>query len=141
MSRVLVASITELCEADHHNDPEALAAWTRNKSIEGVCAMLADPALRMIVAIADGRLAAVGAVTIEGQVALNYVAPEARFRGISKAVLDRLETDLAALGHAEGRLEATRTARRFYERSGWVADGPQATGRKVNGYPMRKILR
>ena len=81
-----------------------------------------------------------GAVTQTGEVALNYVAPDMRFLGLSKALLTRLEAELQALGFAEGRLEATITARRFYERAGWRADGPQATGRKVNGYPMRKAL-
>ena len=32
MSRVLTASIIELCAADHGNDPAAIAAWTRNKT-------------------------------------------------------------------------------------------------------------
>ena len=56
-------------------------------------------------------------------------------------MLAGLEAELVALGFVEGRLEATATARRFYETAGWIADGPQATGRRVNGYPMRKNLR
>lgn len=141
MSRVLTASITELCAADHGNAPEAIAAWTANKTVEGVAAMLANPDLLMFVAEHEGRVAAVGAVTRAGAVALNYVAPEARFRGLSKALLARMEAELADLGFAEARLEATATARRFYERAGWTPDGPQATGRQVNGFPMRKMLR
>lgn len=141
MSGVLIASITELCDKDHRNDSEALAAWTRNKSVEGVAAMLANPDMVLLVAERDGAILAVGAVTRGGEIALNYVAPQARFSGISKAMLARLEATLAALGFLEGRLEATRTARRFYERAGWRADGPQASGRMVNGFPMRKALR
>jgi GNAT superfamily N-acetyltransferase len=140
MSRVLMASITELCVADHGGDPDKLAAWTRNKSPEGVAAMLADPRGRMFVAELDGRVAAVGAVSDSGEVTLNYVAPRARFRGVSKAMLVALEAELRAMGVTEGRLEATTTALRFYEAAGWVADGPQAEGRMVNGYPMRRVL-
>jgi GNAT superfamily N-acetyltransferase len=140
ISRVLIASITELCVADHHHDPVKLTAWTRNKSVEGVSALLANPDMIMFVAEHDIAIAAVGAVTREGGIALNYIAPEARFSGISKAMLMRLEAELVALGFTEGQLEATRTARRFYDGAGWIADGPQATGRKVNGYPMRKRL-
>ncbi len=140
MSRVLIASITALCAADHHNDPVKLAAWTRNKSAEGVAAMLANPEMLTLVAEREGSVVAVGAVTRQGGVALNYVAPEARFTGISKALLVRLEAELVGLGFAEGHLEATATARRFYEKAGWVANGPQATGRHVNGFPMRKRL-
>ena len=126
MSRVLTDSITRLCVADHRDDPEALAAWTRNKSPEGIAAMLSSPGLRLFVAERAGEIAAVGAVTVAGEIALNYVAPEARFAGISKAMLARLEAELAAMGFAEVRLESTLTARRFYEAAGWYPDGPQS---------------
>ena len=141
MSRVLIASIIELCAADHGKDPAAIAAWTRNKSPDGLAVMLANPDLLMFVAEDAGAIGAVGALTRTGEIALNYVAPDMRFLGLSKALLVRLETELAALGFAEGRLEATATARRFYECTGWLADGPQAAGRRVNGYPMRKVLK
>ena len=55
-------------------------------------------------------------------------------------MLERLEAALVAMGHREGRLESTITARAFYENRGWLVDGPQATRRMVNGYPMRKPL-
>jgi GNAT superfamily N-acetyltransferase len=140
MSRVLMNSILGLCAADHDNDPAKLAAWLRNKSPAGVAAMLANTDMMMFVAEKDEAILAVGAITREGDIALNYVAPEARFSGVSKAMLARLETELFALGYAEGRLEATATAKPFYEKAGWLADGPQASGRMVNGYPMRKAL-
>ena len=140
MSRVLTASITELCAADHRNDPAALAAWTANKSEAGVAAMLSQPGTRLFVAERDGEVTGVGAVSDAGLVTLNYVAPAARFAGTSKALLKRLEAELAALGFSEGRLEATATALLFYEQAGWIPDGPQATGRRVNGFPMRKRL-
>lgn len=140
MSHVLTASITELCADDHHNDAGALAAWTANKSEAGVTAMLANPASRLFVVESEGTVAAVGAVSDQGHITLNYVDPAARFRGISKALLARLEAELAAMGFSEGHLEATATARSFYLASGWQEAGPQATGRRVNGFPMRKVL-
>jgi GNAT superfamily N-acetyltransferase len=140
MSQVLTESITELCTADHQGDPAAIAAWTRNKSVDGVTAMFSTGHGKLFVAELDGVISAVGAVSGEGEITLNYVAPGARFRGVSKAMLAGLEAELRARGFAEGRLEATATARRFYEAAGWVSDGPQAAGRKVNGYPMRKVL-
>lgn len=140
MSRVLIDSITELCAADHDNDPARLAAWTRNKTPEGVTAMLANPRNRLFVAELDGAVVAVGAISDGGQITLNYVAARARFRGVSKAMLAALEAELIVLGFGEGRLEATATAREFYQAAGWVADGPQATGRMVNGYPMKKTF-
>lgn len=141
MSAVLTASIIELCAADHHHDVRALAAWTRNKSPEGVSAMLADPARQTFVADRDGVVVAVGAITTtDGTIGLNYVDPAARFGGVSTALLAHLEAALIAEGFAEGQLESTFTARSFYEHRGWRPDGPQASGRMVNGYPMRKRL-
>jgi len=140
MSRVLIASITELCDADHGNDPDKLAAWTRNKTPEGVSAMLANQHGRLFVAELDGVVAAVGAVSSAGEITLNYVVPAARFQGVSKAMLAALEAELKVMGFAEARLEATATAQQFYQAAGWTTDGPQAVGRQVNGYPMRKAL-
>lgn len=140
MSRVLTNSILDLCAADHDNDPAKLAAWLRNKNPGGMTAMLANRDMSMFVAERNGAIVAVGAVTHEGAIALNYVAPEARFSGVSKSMLARLEAELVALGHAEGRLEATATAKAFYEKAGWLPDGPSVSGRMVNGYPMRKRL-
>lgn len=140
MSRVLMASINELCIADHGNEARKLAAWTRNKSVEGVGAMLANPDFEMHVAERDGEVIAVGAVTSDGTIALNYVAPWARFSGVSTMMLNTLEVALIAMGHKEARLESTRTAMEFYTRRGWVVAGPQATGRVVNGFPMIKTL-
>lgn len=140
MSAVLIASITELCVPDHGGAPHAIAAWTRNKTEDGVAAMLANPQQDFYVAECDGAVLAVGAVSQAGEIKLNYVAPRARFSGVSKAMLAHLEGALVAMGHWEGRLESTRTARAFYLSQGWQADGPQASGRVVNGYPMRKLL-
>jgi GNAT superfamily N-acetyltransferase len=140
MSEVLTASIRELCAADHRGDPEIIARWTQNKTPEAVGKMLANPTLRMFVAELDGRVAAVGAVTTAGEVALNYVAPAFRFRGASKALLAAMETDIHAAGLEEGRLTSTETARRFYASSGWEDSGPRDDDGFVTGYPMRKRL-
>jgi hypothetical protein len=101
------ASIRRLCPADHGGDPDRIAAWCANKTAARFRRWLADPHTRLFVAELDGRIAAVGSVSTDGEVLLNYVAPRARFRGASSALLARLEAELAALGHAEGRLEST----------------------------------
>ncbi len=126
MSHVLIASITELCGADHGNDSYKIAAWTANKTLDGVTAMLTRDGFTLFVAEMDGSVAAVGATTDKGEIALNYVAPSARFRGLSKALLAALEADLVNRGYTEGRLEATRTARRFYLSQGWTDAEPSS---------------
>lgn len=139
MSAVMRASIAHLCAADHRNDPARLAQWTANKTPDGVRAMLADPATRLFVAEREGVIAAVGAIDDRGRIGLNYVAPEHRFAGASKALLAAMEDALRAAGHREARLESTQTAYRFYQAAGWT-DEAQETGPAGAGLPMRKAL-
>ncbi|MBK8084454.1 MAG: GNAT family N-acetyltransferase [Devosia sp.] len=99
MSALLIASITQLCTPDHRGDAGTIAAWTANKTPEGVAAMLADPATRLFVAERDGRIAAVGSVRDDCEVTLNYVHPAHRFAGVSRALLVAMESHMARQGH------------------------------------------
>ena len=134
---MLIASITELCAADHKNDPTALASWLANKTLEGVGVWFANPANTILVAERDGEIAACGAFNTGRKIILNYVSPQHRFAGVSKALLEAME---AALGAGEARLDSTLTARRFYLAAGWEEAGPPEPYRFVPGYPMRKVL-
>lgn len=140
MSRVLIASITELCTDDHKGDPEAIASWTSNKTLEGVTAMLEAPDNRMFVAERDGAVAAVGCVVGDDEIGLNYVDPAHRFKGVSRALLDAMEAAIREAGAIEGRLESTSTAHQFYLDAGWNDAGPLHTGRFIDAWPMRKAL-
>lgn len=138
MSAVLIDSITELCVADHHNNPEALASWLANKTPDGVAKWFANPAGTMLVAERNGEIAACGSINIaDRMILLNYVSPRHRFAGVSKALLADME---ARLGPGEAKLESSATARRFYLAHGWVEDGPPVPHRFIPGYPMRKVL-
>ncbi|MBY3447011.1 GNAT family N-acetyltransferase [Rhizobium laguerreae] len=134
MSRVLTASITSLCIEDHGNDSGRLHQWTKNKSEEGVGEMMDNPDQTVWVAEVSGEVAAVGAVAGDS-IVLNYVAPEHRFRGVSKALLATMEVSLRDAGISLGKLVSTRTALRFYLASGWSELGPGA-----GGIRMEKIL-
>lgn len=140
MSAVLTASITELCTLDHQNDPAIVADWTRNKTPAGVEKMLRNPKLRMFVAERHGAVVAVGAITTEGEVALNYVSPSHRFAGVSRTLLSAMEEVLRQMGITEARLDSTETAHRFYLAAGWHDDGPIDTEGFAPAYPMRKQL-
>lgn len=135
MSRVLIASITALCVADHGNDPDALASWLANKTPEGVRAWFDDGRNRLFVAEHGGEAAAVGGINAAREIILNYVAPAHRFVGVSKALLRAME---AALGPGEATLTSTRTARRFYRDAGWVEISIPT--RDAESYSMRKRL-
>jgi GNAT superfamily N-acetyltransferase len=116
--QVLRRSISELCVADHKNDPTILTRWL---SVEG------------------STILAVGSVTNEGEITLNYVSPDARFRGVSRALLCALEARAIQRGNVRCTLTSTETARRFYHANGYVEDGTVA-GKfgTCASYPMSK---
>jgi hypothetical protein len=83
---VLRRSIIELCADDHHGDPEILRQWLANKTPETVAAWISNPATTTLVAVEAGAILGVGLVTATGVINLNYVSPDGRFRGISRAI-------------------------------------------------------
>jgi hypothetical protein len=137
MSAVLIDSITQLCVADHKNDPEALASWLANKTPESVSGWFASPTSTLLVAERHGEIAAVGSYSTERRILLNYVSPRHRLAGVSKAMLAAMEE---RLGPGEARLDSSATAREFYLAAGWEENGPPEPYRYIPGYPMRKVL-
>jgi GNAT superfamily N-acetyltransferase len=83
---------------------------------------------------------AVGAVTHTGKVTLNYVSPDARFRGVSKTLLRALEVRAAERGNVQCTLESSETARRFYLSAGYPETGPAVIMFGTSSYPMSKSL-
>jgi GNAT superfamily N-acetyltransferase len=140
MSRVMIASITELCHADHRGDPEIIASWTRNKVPDSVAHWVEHPDLHLLVADIGGAVAAVGCLNRPDEIGLNYVSPDFRFRGVSKAMLAALEGAMRDRGTSIGTLTSTQTAHDFYLANGWEDSGPPELGHNVPGYPMRKAL-
>ena len=136
---VLRASISVLCVADHDNDPEFLARWLENKTPRNVRTWTESPG-RFVVAEEPGRIVGVGTVLASGEITLNYVLPEARFRGVSKAVLDSLEGYLCANGTTRATLVSTRTAHRFYRAMGYVDVGQPEVADGLAEFRMFKYL-
>ena len=81
----------------------------------------------------------VGAVTCSGEITLNYVLPDARFQGISKALLQQLEAKALELGNGMCSLTSTETARRFYLSAGYKERGLPTVGVR-SGYRMTRQL-
>ena len=135
-------SIAELCVEDHHNDPQILRRWLANKQPDVFRSWLTRPGNSVMVAVEHGRVLAVGAVTDAGEVTLNYVSPDGRFRGISRALLSALERRARDRGNRECTLVSTATARRFYLANGYAEVGPsQGHFGTRSGIPMRKSLK
>lgn len=135
---VLRRSITELCTADHEGLAERLEPWLRNKTSENVAAWIAARGTRIVVAEDGGAMLGVGGATARGEILLNYVSPDARFRGVSKAVLDTLETWLASGKVDVFRLSSTATARQFYLDRGYGETGRSAGFGGMIDHDMQK---
>jgi GNAT superfamily N-acetyltransferase len=138
-SEVLRRSIRELCADDHRGDAATLAAWLFNKTPDNLRRWIASA--HVVVADGGGALCGVAAIQPTGEISLNYVAPEARFRGISKALVAALEAWAVERGLARCTLRSTATARRFYASAGYRDTGPPTPGYGITiGYPMAKQL-
>jgi GNAT superfamily N-acetyltransferase len=116
---VLRRSIIELCVRDHQNDPARLAEWLANKTPENVAGWIANPDNCMFVAVAEGNILGVGSIGSGGEIALNYVSPDGRFQGISRAMLHTLEDTARELGCRRITLTSTFTAHDFYLAAGY----------------------
>jgi GNAT superfamily N-acetyltransferase len=138
--QVLRRSITQLCVADHSNDPTILALWLSNKTPEIVASWIAQTGNSLLVAVEDGLILAVGAVTDEGEITLNYVSPDARFRGVSRTLLGALEARATERGNTRCTLTSTETAHRFYLSAGYSEDGPPVRQFGTLSYSMSKHL-
>jgi GNAT superfamily N-acetyltransferase len=139
--QVLRRSISELCVADHRNDPTILKRWLSNKTPEIVASWIASPNSSLLVAVERNTILAVGSISNAGEILLNYVSPDARFRGISRALLGALEARAIERGNVRCTLTSTETAYRFYRANGYMDDGP-LVGKFGNSasHAMSKLL-
>jgi GNAT superfamily N-acetyltransferase len=138
---VLRRSISELCVADHGNDPTILARWLSNKTPDIIASWIAQPGNSMLVAVEGRTILGVGSVTDKGEINLNYVSPDARFRGVSRALMSALEARAMERGNVRCTLISTETARRFYLSAGYTEDGsPLRKFGTWGSYPMSKRL-
>ena len=138
---VLRRSITELCAADHQNDPQILSQWLANKTEDNLRGWIAREGQIYCVAEIDGRIAGVAAVSATDGVLLNYVSPDYQYRGVSKALMAVSEGWLKQQGQVVSRLTSTATAKQFYEKLGYLPEGDAKTGRSgIPSFPMSKAL-
>lgn len=136
---VMRRSITELCGADHHDDPATLRRWLANKQPDVVKGWIEDQGNTVLVALEDEAILCVGAVKNDGEITLNYVSPDARFRGVSRAMLAQLEKVACDLGNETCHLISTEAARRLYLSAGYEEVGmPEGKFGTTSSYPMLK---
>ena len=139
--QVVRASITELCPLDHRNDRKILGRWLANKTPENLEAWIADPDASLLVAVDDEVVLAVGSVKNDGEIMMNYVSPHVRFRGVSSALLNAMESRARERGNTSCYLLSTETAHRFYRARGYQDVGmPEGKFGTTSSYPMSKKI-
>jgi len=132
-------SIVELCHADHRGDAPTISAWLANKTADNMRRWIAR--MRVFVVTEHGRILGVCALKPPGEITLNYVSPDARFRGVTKALVRQSELQAADLGAKIVRVQSSLTALRFYRGAGYRSAGPPVKGFGItSGYPMTKLL-
>lgn len=126
--RLIRRSIVELCARDHGDDPSALSDWLANKTPDNVAAWIGAAENSMLVAVEHDDFLGVGCINRQGEILLNYVAPEARFRGVSRRLLAEMEASAVASGLSRIMLISTLTALYFYRSNGYrEVSAPETT--------------
>ncbi len=124
-------SISELCNADHGNNPAALEKWIANKTETSWHGWLERTDRLVLVAEQNGLILGVGMMSTTGEVMLNYVDPDARFGGISKSLLAHMERCAIERGLSHCVLESTKTALNFYLARGYTSVPGQNSALRV----------
>jgi GNAT superfamily N-acetyltransferase len=96
-----------------------IEGWLANKTIASWERWIAREDAFVLVADREGAVVGVGMATFQGEILLNDVHPEARFAGVSTALLTAMEAELMALKLRHCRVESTITARSFYKGRGY----------------------
>jgi GNAT superfamily N-acetyltransferase len=138
---VLRSSIKELCKADHSDDPAILGPWLANKTPDQVEGWINANPMGFLVAVGSDGIVGVGSVSDHGEIRLNYVAPGARFQGVSKGLLRAMEHRAAEAGATECTLISTRTAHDFYLGYGYMdAGAPVPSYGGTPAVPMQRRI-
>jgi predicted GNAT family N-acyltransferase len=99
-----------------------------------------DPACDHAVAIVDGQVVGTGRLLPNGVIGRMAVADSWRGQGVGAAVLDRLEEQARARGHAIVELHAQLHAAGFYDRAGYERVGDVYLEAGIEHVTMRKPL-
>ena len=136
---VVRRSISELCSLDHQGDRNTLDLWLANKTAANMRRWIREH--HVLVAAEASAILGVAAMTSSGEIILNYVSPDARFRSVSKALVRGLEVRAAKLGIGLLTLKSTATAAHFYRSAGYTESGAPTQGHGITtAHPMQKRL-
>lgn len=137
--RVLRRSIEECCAEDHRRDPKILTAWLANKTPENVRSWFGSTGYSVVAENPDG-IVGVAMLSGKGSIALNYLIPEALYKGVGREMLAALEAEARKRGFRQVELTSTRTAHQFYLRNGYTDTGRNGAAFGMSAPGMIKTL-
>jgi N-acetylglutamate synthase-like GNAT family acetyltransferase len=140
IATVLRRSIIELCVLDHGGDEHVLEQWLKNKTPSTIKSWIEDPDQFLVVAEDQGIILGVGGASTKGEITLNYVHPDYRYTGVSKAIISFIESKLCKAELRQTTLTSTQTALNFYKSLGYRESAGPLTWGKLVGYSMEKLL-
>lgn len=142
LAHIFHTSIHELASRDY--TPEQVAAWSPS----------APSSADFLTRVSDGRTVFVATssndtpiafIELEnnGHIDCFYCAPEAAGQGVGAALYQHLEYEARGRALAELSVEASETARRFFQQRGFQCEGRRDVERRgvwLHNYRMRKLL-
>ena len=135
---VLRRSISEICSLDY-NDQSVIDEWLDNKTESNVKEWIQSVNSYSVVCANDDLIVGFGAITLEGEVSLIYLVPEALHKGNGKLMLEAMEERVISEGIVEIHTVSSITAKPFYERNGYTKNGaPLLVGNIKGDFPLIK---
>ena len=131
-------SIQTVCRGDY--TPAELSAWAGRAGNITAEHLLACYTL---VAEEEGHLLGFSNLEPGGHLDCLYTAAESQRRGVAAALCDALEAEARRQGEKLLRVEASRTARGFFERRGYRVQAAQLVpvdGEQLENFRMQKPL-
>ena len=138
LTEVTIRSIREICGASGDYTPEQIEDWLENKTPTNFLKWMASSDLRLYAGLLNDQIAGVGMFSLEGEIELLYLVPEARGHGLGRALLAEIESEAEFREISPLRLHATTVAVNFYERHGYRNLGPSALS--LRSYDMEKAM-
>ena len=135
---VLRRSISEICSLDY-NDQSVIDEWLANKTESNVKKWIQSAKSYSVVCTNNDLIVGFGVITLEGEVVLIYLVPEALHKGNGKLMLEAMEERIISEGIEEIYTVSSITAKSFYERNGFTKNGaPLLVGNIEGDFPLIK---
>ena len=138
---VLRRSIIEVCGPDY-NSQSVIEEWLSNKTEDNISKWIqSESTYSVVCADENDTVVGFGLITLKGEILLIYLVPEALYKGNGKLMLQQMEKRLSKDGVDEIHTVSSITAKAFYERNGFMQDGPPQIVGKIEGdFPLVKKL-